>query len=118
MLRREQRIKSIILFTFFSIFFIGVGYALFTNELDIKGVVDIDKSEWNVYFNNIQVLEESNIEGIVKIDEKNTVVDYSVKLKNPGDKYTFSVDAVNDGSIDAMIEKIINTDLTEEQKNT
>lgn len=116
MLRREQRIRNIILYTIFSILFIGVGYAMYSIEIDINGVVDVDKTNWNIYLDNLNVLEESNIEGIVNVDSKNTALSYNLTLQKPGDRYKFSIDVVNDGTIDAMIENIIEVGLTQEQQ--
>ena len=50
------------------------------------------------------------------IDATKTAVNYSVSLLKPGDSYSFTVDVVNSGTIDAMVSVVSNTGLSDEQK--
>ena len=50
------------------------------------------------------------------ISNNDTQVTYNVTLTMPGDYYEFTVDAVNEGTIDAMIQTFSNTGLTTEQE--
>ena len=84
----------------------GLGYAFLTTNLNIEGTADIDANTWNVYWNNIVVNPESVTAEEPVINSDKTSVTYSVHLSKPGDFYEFTVDAVNDGSIDAMINVI------------
>lgn len=116
MIRKEQRIRLIVLFTIFSIIFIGVGYAIFTTSLNINGTVDVDKTDWDVHFENLQIVEDTTGDARATIRNTNTVVDYTVSLEKPGDTFSFTVDVVNDGTVDAMIGVIAPSGLTEEQE--
>ena len=86
---------------------ISVGYAALASNLKINGTSGVKANTWSVYWNNVQIKDgsvettEGNEARIT--DQKKTQVEYSVVLSEPGDFYEFTVDAVNNGSIDAMI---------------
>ncbi len=86
---------------------ISVGYAALASNLKINGSSNVKASSWNVYWDNVQIKE-----GSVPADDNNkaritdtakTQVEFNVVLSEPGDFYEFTVDAVNNGTIDAMI---------------
>ena len=90
---------------------LSLGYALLTQNLDINGTFLIDDLTWDIHFDNIQI-----VNGSIALSEgdqiptinptTNTSVNYTVTLKKPGDFYEFTVDVVNAGNIDAMIESL------------
>jgi len=93
---------------------ITLGYALISTTLKINGTANVLKQTWNVYWDTPVVTEGSvsttvptrtNDEG----DPVNTKLVWTVDLALPGDFYEFTVDAVNEGTIDAMITGINNT---------
>ena len=98
-----------------TILLIGLGYAFLTSNLNIIGNTNINKNTWGVEFKNVQVTSGSVEASTPQISNK-TTVNYTVTLDKPGDYYEFTVDAVNKGSIDAMIDSVSNTGLTTEQK--
>lgn len=83
---------------------ISLGYAFLTTTLSINGTTNIDRNTWNVYWNNVQVTTGSVTAPTPTIDTNHTTVTFNAHLSKPGDFYEFTVDAVNDGSIDAMID--------------
>ena len=89
---------------------LGIGYSYLNTELNINGTANINSANWSVYWNNVQVESGSISAPTPTIDSDKTTVSYTVTLEKPGDYYEFTVDAVNAGTIDAMIETI-NTDL-------
>lgn len=99
---------------------ISIGYALIATTLKINGSSNVKSARWNVYWDNLQVKEGSSpIHGNSAtriVDYYKTIVEYDIELSEPGDFYEFSVDAVNDGSLDAMIETITDSGLTSRQK--
>ena len=98
-----------------TILLIGLGYAFLTSNLNIIGNTNINKNTWGVEFENVQVAEGS-VEASTPTISNKTAVNYTVTLDKPGDYYEFAVDAVNKGSIDAMIDSVSNTGLTTDQK--
>ena len=86
---------------------IGLGYAYINSDLNINGTAQINHANWDVHWSNIQVssgsVNGSNVTTPPTISN-GTTVNYSITLPVPGDYYAFTVDAVNAGSIDAMID--------------
>jgi hypothetical protein len=85
---------------------LGIGYSYLNTELNINGTANINSANWSVYWNNVQVESGSVTAPTPTIDSDKTTVSYTVTLAQPGDYYEFTVDAVNAGTIDAMIETI------------
>lgn len=95
---------------FFIILFISLGFSYISSSLNILGNTSISRNTWNVYWNNINVTEGSvsgtSVTTPATISNDKTEVSFSVVLSVPGEFYEFTVDAVNGGTIDAMIESI------------
>lgn len=89
---------------------ISIGYAALTTTLVINGESTIKKVVWNMHFANARTEN-----GSVSIDTANgekaayipnadeTKVEYKISLQNPGEYYEFTVDVVNDGTLNAKI---------------
>ena len=108
---KSMRKRNMIFMLVLALMFISIGYAFVYSDLKLEGLTTLTKQTWNVYFDNLVVTEGSvtPITAASLSGEYPTTVNYSVKLENPGDFYEFTVDAVNDGSIDAMINTISST---------
>ena len=110
---RESKKRNLILLVILVLFSIGIGYAYLNTTLSIEGTTDIDSASWNVYFDNVQIVDGSvsgdQVTSAPIIDTGKTKVTYHVRLKNPGDYYEFLVDVRNDGTIDAMIDTVLST---------
>ncbi|MBR1936684.1 MAG: hypothetical protein IJ842_03210 [Bacilli bacterium] len=87
---------------------LSLGYALLTTNLNIVGTTVVKDNKWDIYFDNVQVKSGSVTASTPVIDTAKTTVSYSVTLNLPGDYFEFTVDAVNDGTIDGMISTISN----------
>ena len=84
---------------------ITLGYAYLNTTLNINGTTNISSANWNIYWDNIQY-GTNNVTDITTpatIQTGLTEVTFNVNFKEPGDTYEFTVDAINDGTIDAMI---------------
>ncbi len=101
--------KYLIIFAITLIISITIGYAFLNASLNINGSSKIYNATWNVHFENVQVTSGSVAASTPTIDSSRTTVTYSVHLSKPGDFYEFTVDAKNDGTIDAMIDTILST---------
>ena len=91
---------------------LSVGFAYLSTSLNILGSTTVARTSWDVHFENVQVNEASVYAEEPQIDENETTVSYNVHLDLPGDFYEFRVDAVNDGTIDAMIETFTSTEIS------
>lgn len=90
---------------------ITVGFAALATTLKINGTTSIGKNTWSIYWDNVNVIHGSTTPQIVNGDDSsiNTKVIWSTSLASPGDYFEFNVDAVNNGTVDAMITDIIST---------
>ena len=93
---------------------ITLGYAAISTTLKIVGDATVTKQTWNVYWGVPTVTEGSvsttaPTRGADSGDPANTKLTWNVTLNLPGDFYEFEVDAVNAGTIDAMITGITPT---------
>ena len=89
---------------------LSVGYALLQTTLTINGTSKIKGNTWDIHFANLQVTDGSVAIGTgdsaAAIQSSTTDITYTVTLNEPGDFYEFTVDAVNAGTIDGMIESV------------
>ena len=97
---------------------IAFGYAILNSNLTINGTSEVQNNTWDVHFENIQVTNGSITTSTNPIITDNTTIsNLDLPLDKLGDFYEFTVDVVNNGTIDAMIESIvIKPELTEVQK--
>lgn len=106
-MRRKNNNLLVILFLLF-VLSIGIGYAYLSSNLTINGSTNVVGNTWDVHFANLQVSSgsvEATTEAAIDTND-NTLINYSVNLEKPGDFYEFTVDVVNGGSIDGMIDAI------------
>ena len=97
------------------VFTLTVAYAALNAVLTIQGSAEVSSANWDIYLDNPRVTPGSKTINVPEIKTSSTL-EFSTTLNMPGDFYEFTVDVVNDGSIDAMIENVVKTpDLTEEQ---
>ncbi len=91
---------------------LGVGYAFLNANLTINGTANIKDNTWNVHFVNYQrsynstasTISEPVIEG-----DTTTEISYEVSFQEPGDYYEFTVDVINTGTLNAIIDSLETT---------
>lgn len=88
---------------------IGIGYALISTTVNINGTAKIGASNWKVWFSANPTVTSGSVTpdttaGDVAVHKtSDTLVEWTVTLKQPGDFYEFSVPVTNDGTIDAKL---------------
>ena len=101
--KKSNIIFSLILF----LVCITIGYASLNSNLSINGISSINNSSWDIHFENIQTTTGSVTPNSAASISNATTINYAITLSKPGDFYEFTVDVVNDGTIDGMIESVI-----------
>ena len=97
------------------VFTLTIAYAALNAVLTIQGSAQVTSSNWDVHLANPKVRNGSATTTVPSIITGSTI-EFSTTLNMPGDFYEFTVDVVNSGSIDAMIENVAKTpELTVEQ---
>ena len=94
----KRRLYFVILFSL--ILSIGLGYAYLQSVLTFSGTTKISKNNWDIHFENLTSTDNTKVS-----ITNDTTVTLNVTL-NPGDSFEYTVDAVNNGSIDAKIGSI------------
>ena len=114
----NKKTKKTIMMLALLLLILGIGYATFTANLNINGTTTILNNNFSVKFLN--VIEKSGSVTATTpaaIDEETgTTVSFAAQLEKPGDYYGFSIDITNDGTLDAMVDSVTMTELTEAQK--
>ena len=100
------------LFIFLLILFISIGFAIISTSLSINGVSSILGNTWDVHFENVKVKHSVEGNPIPVISNDRLSVTYTANLNYPGDYFEFTVDTVNSGTIDAIVDTVNNTELT------
>jgi hypothetical protein len=114
-MRKRRKNKKLIIIITALLLLINIGYAAISSNLSINALLNMNHISWNIYFTNLQVLDgSSNSKTPAKIVDK-TSISYDVDLEKPGNYYAFTVDVVNDGTLDAVIDKdgIVKTKLSD-----
>lgn len=106
---RDRKTLYIILsIVLISIFSLTIVYAALSVTLNIQGSAEVVASTWDIHLDNVKVTNGS-ISGTTPSITTPTTATFSTTLNMPGDFYEFTIDVVNDGSIDAMIDGVSKT---------
>ena len=115
---RRKVNKPLLYFVFFVFASITVGYAALSTTLSITGKGTLSKNSWDIHFENLVIVDNgaSVVTTAPTIDSTKTKISFNITLSKPGDTYEFTVDAVNKGTIDAMLSGFSTTSLTTDQQ--
>lgn len=115
---RRKVNKPLLYFVFFVFAIVTVGYAALSTTLSITGKGTLSKNSWDIHFENLVIVDNgaSVVTTAPTIDSTKTKVSFNITLSKPGDSYEFTVDAVNKGTIDAMLSGFSATSLTTDQQ--
>ena len=82
-----------------------IGYTALQTTLNILGNTTVKGNSWDVHWANVQVSDGSTTDVITPATITSpTQVEFNINLNAPGDYYEFTVDAVNAGTVDAMVD--------------
>ena len=105
---RNERTRNIILIVL-AVCLIGitVAYATLSQNLNISGVANVDKTSWNIHFTNVLTpkVEGQATGGKAVLNSGSTVITISEgTLSAPGDKIIYTFDVINEGDLPAEVE--------------
>ena len=90
------------------VFTLTIAYAALNAVLTIQGSAQVTSADWDIHLANPKVTNGSATTTVPSIKTSSTV-EFSTTLNMPGDFYEFTIDVVNAGSIDAMIDSVVKT---------
>ena len=106
--------RNTLMIMFALVTLMGIGFAAYSQQLTIKDTSSID-SNWNVYIKSVTSGPPvGGATGSGTVDNK-TTASLVTDLKYPGDSIEYTITVVNDGNIDAEVEKV---DLKPTKENT
>ena len=105
---RNERTRNIILIVL-AVCLIGitVAYATLSQNLNISGVANVDKTSWNIHFTNVLTpkVEGQATGGKAVLNSGSTVITISEgTLSAPRDKIVYTFDVINEGDLPAEVE--------------
>lgn len=114
--KKIQRRKNttFVLFLVVLLVLITIGYASLATVLNINGNTTIGKFEWNIHFQNVQIVDNNCtvVSNAQIVDAEQTKVEYTIKLDELRERYEFTVDVVNTGTLDGILESAVLGGLT------
>lgn len=119
-MEKERRIKALgIVALIVVVLGLTIAFAALSQTLTINGSAYLDAAKWGIKFQNLTEPEkvgDANTTGTAAIEEDVSINNINVSLSTPGDSVTYGVELVNEGTINAKIEKIDKPELTNEQQ--
>ena len=121
-MEKERRTKALVVVVLLIVVAgLTVAFAALSATLNINGTAYLDAAKWGIKFENLSEpvsVGTATTTGTAKIEETKSaeITGINVSLSTPGDKVTYTVDLVNEGTINAKIDKIEKTELTSKQQ--
>ena len=115
---RSQR-KMIVYGLAIALLVTTVAYAVLQTTLNINGTVNRKGGSWNIHFENVANVVKCGDATITTptISNAGATLTFSASLAVPKDSVSFTVDVVNDGTIDAMLSQVVLTGQSEAAAN-
>ena len=90
--------------------FMGIGYAILSQTLNISGIANM-KGNWNVRITNMELLSENKTGRAEEVSHSftDTTATFTADLYMPGDSIEYRVTVENQGNIDALLKSITPT---------
>jgi len=112
-MKRDEKSKNVIIVALCAaLVFMSIGFATYTNALNINGTAQIQETRWDVHLNEPSTITAGGNAVVVSepaLTADSLGLNYSVNLKNINDQVSFTVKVVNNGTLDAECSNIILT---------
>ena len=108
---RDRKKRNIIIGALCSLLvFMGIGYAILSQTLNISGIANM-KGNWNVKITNMELLSENKTGRAEEVSHSftDTTATFEANLYMPGDSIEYRVTVENQGNIDALLKSITPT---------
>ena len=114
---KKQKNAQIIILSLLlaAVIFTTVGFAAYTQNLNIGGTVAVEKSKWSIHFDQSSYQLGTDSQAVKVNMASDTSINFTSTLSKPGDHCAFSIQAVNDGTFDAVLNQLEMSSLSAEQ---
>ena len=99
--KKKERIVLVLLIV--AVLLMTIGFALYTQQLNINGTVTVKGSPWSVHFVSNSITESQGSVQATSSSVSTTNFQFTVTLQKPGDFYEGTVNVINDGSMPAVL---------------
>ena len=88
--------------------FMGIGYAILSQTLNISGIANM-RGNWNVKITNMELLSENKTGRAEEVSHSftDTTATFTADLYMPGDSITYNITVKNNGNIDAALKELV-----------
>ena len=115
-MKKQKNAQIIILSLLLAVvIFTTVGFAAYTQNLNIGGTVAVEKSKWSIHFDQDSYQLGAGSQDVKADMVSDTSINFTSTLSKPGDYCTFSIQAVNDGTFNAVLNQLEMSSLSPEQ---
>ena len=115
-MKKQKNAQIIILSLLLAVvIFTTVGFAAYTQNLNIGGTVAVEKSKWSIHFDKSSYQLGAGSQDVKADMVSDTSINFTSTLSKPGDYCTFSIQAVNDGTFNAVLNQLEMSPLSVEQ---
>ena len=115
-MKKQKNAQIIILSLLLAVvIFTTVGFAAYTQNLSIGGTVAVEKNKWSIHFDQDSYQLDPKSQAVTTDMASNTSIKFTSTLSKPGDYCAFSIQAVNDGTFDAVLNQLEMSSLSLEQ---
>ena len=118
-MRQEKGLQTVVIAVLaVAILVMSVGFAAYSQTLNINGTATFTAAKWDVHFDTgtFAPTATSNVTPATEPTVATTSVTYNVTLPKPGSEYSFNINVKNFGTIDAVLKSITLSGLTDAQK--
>ena len=108
---RDRKKRNIIIGSLCSLLvFMGIGYAILSQTLNISGIANM-RGNWNVKITNMELLDKNKTGRAEEVSHSftDTTATFEANLYMPGDSIEYRVTVENQGNIDALLKSITPT---------
>ncbi len=112
-MEKKRKNKTILfLALIISIITLTIAFSMLSNDLIIKGVLSVDKSTWDIKFDEktLEIIKSDNIVYTEPTINKTSIDNIKVTLSSNDDFVIYKFDIVNNGTVDAYLDNIIKKD--------
>jgi hypothetical protein len=82
----------------------GAGYASLRDTISVGGNTSIDGNTWSIYLTNVAPTANNNYTPFAAPTiTDNTSISFNINLSEPNEIYEFSIQVINNGSLDAKL---------------
>ena len=100
----KKRITKNRYILFILVFFISLGFAYLSANLNILGALSYNAASFDVHFDDLE-LDNESYEGAVlpTLNQEKDTISMNFSFDKPGDKLIYTADIINSGTIDAQL---------------